>query len=144
MRDSKLWGPCGKLFDGFLQWLNDTDMIFHDDTFVDGSGVIVKEDQALSQCGFSVVSVVKKEDDAAVDSSENPDVPNDCTCRNASNPFHVCSTHCPDATGVMVLVLVGSLNRKLLWGYLCKQFMGHCMGTPNPRPELNLWPSLLR
>ena len=63
---------------------------------MDGSGVIIREDQELSQCGFSAVSVNTNDMGRTVDDSENPDTPVTCGCKNASNPFHKCSSQCAE------------------------------------------------
>ena len=113
--DSRLWGANGDPLENmFMQWLNENEKVFSNDTFVDGSGMVVREDDALSQGGFSVVSVVRKDDDATVDASENPDGVSVCGCRNQRNPFHACSDHCIEYVNCTGICLAKKPEQKLV------------------------------
>ena len=139
VKDSKHWGPNAELFDeDFMEWLNDSGKIFTDDTFVDGSGVIVREDDALSQCGLAVVSVAKSAPDEVLDKSENPDEPIQCACINSTNEFHVCSEWCTENAGCNAKCMAKKPEQKLAMGVPIQAAYGPLGGSiqTTPRAEL--------
>ena len=139
VKESSLWGPNSDPFDGmYLQWVNDNERIFFDDTFVDGSGAIVREDDALSQCGLAVVSVQKPSVDVNVDNSENPDEIITCSCSNSANRSHICSPMCSEISGCNGLCLVKKPEQKLVMAKPLQAAYGPLQGNiqTTPRAEL--------
>ena len=136
---SRLWGPNIDPYDGvYNQLLKENDRIFFGDTFVDGSGVIVKEDGAVSQCGFSAVTVEKKPDDPTVDVSENPDGIIECGCSNKRNSVHVCSDHCKEHKNCTGICRAKKPDQKLVMAAPIQAVYGHLPGNiqTTPRAEL--------
>ena len=115
---------------------------FTDRTFVDGSGVIVREDKELSQCGLSVVSVDKEEPNEEVDASENRDGPPKCGCTNANNTFHKCSDLC-DGNGCDGSCMRPKPDQKCIMGTPKQAVFGPLHGNDQTTPRAELMAILL-
>ena len=68
---------------------------FCGDTFVDGSCIPCRENDDLTQCGWSVVTMLSGPSDSRRNRAENPDANEPrCTCRNMYNRYHKCVREC--------------------------------------------------
>ena len=98
----------------------------------------MKEDDALSQCGFSATMVAEGSVDPAVDASENPDSTEECGCTNKANFFHVCSDYCKEQYGCTGRCLSKKPDQKLVMAPPTQAVYGPLPGNiqTTPRAEL--------